>query len=55
MSKAGATPAGDDGDEYFYTNKITLRDGRILYASQCGKKVFRCRKRKPKSPPPTKS
>lgn len=38
------TPSPSSDDEiigYFYTAKITLRDGRILYAHQVGKKAFR--------------
>ena len=47
-----ASKKGDD-DGYFYTAYITLRNGRRLYASQKGLKVFRIPKG-PRKPPKAK-
>jgi hypothetical protein len=35
-------------EEVFYTKKITLKSGRVLYAKDCGLNVFRICKRTPK-------
>ncbi|MCW8914239.1 MAG: hypothetical protein OQK24_00135 [Magnetovibrio sp.] len=35
-------------EEVFFTKKITLKTGRVLYAKDCGLKAFRICKRVPK-------
>lgn len=35
-------------EEVFFTKKITLKTGRVLYAKDCGINVFRICKRTPK-------
>lgn len=45
----------DEGEEeYFFTKRITLRNGRVLYAHEVGKQAFkipiRKKKRSTKSP-----
>ena len=32
-----------DEFEYIFVAKITLRNGKVLYAKNCGKKAFRIR------------
>ena len=39
--------SGDSGD-YIYTTKITLKNGKILYAWEVGLRAFRIPKRNPK-------
>lgn len=39
----------DDDDDYFYTAKITLRNGKVLYAHQVGLRAFRIPKKKSES------
>lgn len=31
----------EDGYEYIFVAKITLRNGKVLYAKNCGKRAFR--------------
>lgn len=40
MEKA-FTPAAPEGYRWVFTPYIRLRDGRILWAKDCGRKVFR--------------
>lgn len=46
----GKKPKGNDADgEYIFVARITLKNGRVLYASSYGKKAFRIKVRnKPK-------
>ena len=49
----GTKNPSDDNDEYIFRTRITLRNGKVLYAHQVGIKAFRIKvnkswKRKPK-------
>lgn len=44
---ANGSNGSDDG--WIFSTKITLKNGKVLYASQCGLKAFRFKPRSPKS------